>query len=76
MGGDGLVYMTRDGISHAIAPIKVTVRSTHGAGDCFVGTLARELSTGRPLGESCEIANRSAAAYVSAAASASGRAGG
>jgi ribokinase len=67
LGGDGCVGVSASGDVFEIAPIKVDVTSTHGAGDCFVGVLAAELAKGAPLVEASNIANRAAAKHVSRA---------
>ncbi len=65
LGGDGLVVSTPDGKVTEIAPVPVKVTSTHGAGDCFVGTLAAQLALGSSLVAACQFANQSAADFVS-----------
>lgn len=62
LGGEGLVL--HDGEPIEIAPIPVEVVSTHGAGDCFVGTLAARLAAGDSLRQAAEVANRMAAGLV------------
>jgi ribokinase len=64
LGGEGLVVS--DGATPIeIKPHRVKVISTHGAGDCFVGTLAQRLSQGTMLVEACRAANLRAAEFVS-----------
>jgi ribokinase len=65
LGGDGLVVVESNGNSFEIDPIPVHITSAHGAGDCFVGTLAAQLSAGKSLKQACEAANMAAAAHVS-----------
>jgi ribokinase len=65
LGGEGLVVATAAGAVSEIAPVPVTVTSTHGAGDCFVGVLAAQLAAGATLVDACHVANREAAAFVS-----------
>jgi ribokinase len=65
LGGEGLVVQTRDGDVSAFAPHKVTVQSTHGAGDCFIGALASRLASGDALLDACAYANKAAALFVS-----------
>jgi ribokinase len=64
LGGEGLVLQSREASPAFIAPHPVKVASTHGAGDCFLGALSRQLAAGRPLFEACEAANRIAARFV------------
>ena len=65
LGGAGLVVKPRGAEPKAMPSIPVDVISTHGAGDCFVGALARRLASGASLVESTAAANEAAAAYVS-----------
>lgn len=65
LGGDGVVVSEPGAECVEIAPIRVDVTSTHGAGDCFVGVLAAQLARGRPLVDACTFANRRAAEFVS-----------
>jgi ribokinase len=64
LGGDGLVGATARGL-FALEAVPVTVTSTHGAGDCFVGSLAAELAKGADIEQACRIANHRAAEFVS-----------
>jgi ribokinase len=64
LGGRGLVVRQGSDVVE-IEPMAVKVTSTHGAGDCFVGTLAAQLASGQTLIESCRTANQRAAEYVS-----------
>ncbi len=66
LGGAGLVVAPRGGAPVEIAAVPITVVSTHGAGDCFVGTLAARLAAGADLVDACRAANAAAAAFVSA----------
>jgi ribokinase len=66
LGGQGLVVSS--GVSDAGVEIEaqvVKVISSHGAGDCFVGTLAERLSKGVSLVDACRAANVRAAKFVS-----------
>jgi ribokinase len=64
LGGQGLVCAPANAEPQIIAPIKIKVASTHGAGDCFVGSLARALAQGSSLVDACTIANLKAARFV------------
>jgi ribokinase len=64
LGGDGLVLSTPSGEVVEIEPIAVEVKSTHGAGDCFVGALAAHLAAGHSLVAACNMANAAAAKHV------------
>lgn len=65
LGGDGLVVRFVEGEGRTIAPKRVKVVSSHGAGDCFVGALAAQIARGAPLLQAAEFANAAAAAHVS-----------
>jgi ribokinase len=65
LGGQGLVVAAEGQEPVWIAPVPVTVVSTHGAGDCFVGQLAAAMAKGMDLQAAAEAANRTAALYVS-----------
>lgn len=67
LGGEGAVVASPGREPWIINAHQVTVVSTHGAGDCFVGTLAAALAQGFSLPTAGEIANRAAANFVSAA---------
>jgi ribokinase len=64
LGGDGVVLGMSEGDVRSIPPKAVKVVSTHGAGDCFVGSLAARLAAGEHLREAAELANEIAADYV------------
>jgi ribokinase len=64
LGGEGLVVGQASDVVE-IEPIPVKVTSTHGAGDCFVGTLAAQLASGLSLHDACHTANKRAAEFVS-----------
>lgn len=64
-GGDGANLFPEDGGSEFIAPFKVAVQSTHGAGDCFVGALAARLCIGDALPQALVYASAAAALHVS-----------
>ncbi len=65
LGGDGLVVAASGQDNIEIEALKVRVTSTHGAGDCFVGTLSAELAAGATLIAACHSANARAATFVS-----------
>ncbi len=65
LGGEGLVVSTKSSEILEIAAIPVEVKSTHGAGDCFVGVLSAQLAAGGELVDACRAANKAAAAFVS-----------
>jgi ribokinase len=64
LGGEGLVVGQANSITE-IEPVAVKVMSTHGAGDCFVGTLAAQLVSARGLIGASRAANVRAAEFVS-----------
>ena len=65
LGGEGLLAAPVGHVAVEIAAIPVTVTSTHGAGDCFVGVVAAQLAKGATLVEACRAGNQRAAAFVS-----------
>jgi len=64
LGSEGLVMWTEGGEGRFIAPTAVSVVSTHGAGDCFVGALAARLAAGDVLPQAAESASVAAARFV------------
>jgi ribokinase len=64
-GGAGLAIATRAGHRVEIPGHPVTLVSTHGAGDCFIGALAARLARGADLTEAARCANAAAALHVS-----------
>lgn len=62
-GAQGLAVRTPE-VEATLPARKVRVSSTHGAGDCFTGTLAAELARGASLAEGCAVAADAAAAHV------------
>ncbi len=64
-GGAGLAYAARDVEAVTLAALPVQVRSTHGAGDVFVGTLAAWLADASDHHAALAAANAAAAAWVS-----------
>jgi ribokinase len=67
-GGQGLAAVTDRAAPVRIAAEPVTVVSTHGAGDCFVGALAVGLVNGAPVADACRSAAHAAALHVSSVA--------
>jgi ribokinase len=65
LGGEGLVLGAKSHPPVTIAPTPVTVVSTHGAGDCFIGALAGALAQGHALPDAAARASRIAARFVS-----------
>ena len=47
LGVDGAVYITPQGELHRVSAVKVSVVDTTGAGDCFVGSFAYALASGK-----------------------------
>jgi ribokinase len=64
-GSHGLALATQGGVQVTLAVPKVTVTSTHGAGDCFTGALAAALALGQNLETACRTAADAATAHVS-----------
>jgi ribokinase len=65
LGGDGLVLAEGDDEIVEMEAVPAKVTSTHGAGDCFVGSLAAQLAAGFSFVEACRAASGRAAAFVS-----------
>lgn len=65
LGADGLILLPPGEMPVVIAVEPATVVTTHGAGDCFVGTLASQLASGACLQAACRTANTAAARFVS-----------
>jgi ribokinase len=63
-GGDGVAVAEQDGESLTLPAEKVTLVSTHGAGDVFTGALAAALVSGVSLAEAARTANWTAARHV------------
>jgi ribokinase len=64
LGGEGLVVARERSEPEEVTPQNVAVKSTHGAGDCFVGRLAAALAQGSTLQDAAVLANVAAAAHV------------
>lgn len=63
-GAAGLAASESGGRQFTVAARQVKVASTHGAGDCFTGTLAAALSQGETLEAACRAASDAAARHV------------
>jgi ribokinase len=64
-GEHGVAWCEAGGHSQSIPAEKVILVSTHGAGDCFMGTLCTSLLQGETLAKAIAKANRAAAEHVS-----------
>ncbi|MCC8180033.1 MAG: ribokinase [Planctomycetes bacterium] len=64
LGSAGLVFASADDAGF-IPSHKVAVKDAHGAGDCFVGSLAARLAMGDSLRQAAEYGNAAAAVSVS-----------
>lgn len=65
-GSLGLAALGADDAAFALAAEQVSVVSSHGAGDAFVGTLSARLVAGDAVAEACAAAPHAAALHVSA----------
>jgi ribokinase len=65
-GGDGVAGSENGSTAIQVPARPVTLVSTHGAGDVFVGTFVSSWAAGQGFSRSIEIANDAAAAHVSA----------
>ncbi len=63
-GGNGLVVRTKDNTTTILAPCKVKVVSTYGAGDCCIGVLTSRLEAGDQFLTAATYANHAAARHV------------
>jgi ribokinase len=64
-GENGVAACNQSGRRISLPSLPVKVVSTHGAGDCFVGTFAARLALGDTLDDALGAANREAARLVS-----------
>lgn len=66
VGEHGVVFSDKLTLRHGALPSeKVKLVSTHGAGDCFMGTLCAALACDVPLQDAVQKANKAAAVHVS-----------
>jgi len=70
-GGEGVAGVRRGEEPVVLPALPVTLVSTHGAGDAFVGALVTALAAGHPFAECLRSANAAAATHVSTRADAS-----
>ena len=63
-GAAGLAACATGSPGFTLKAEKVTVPSSHGAGDVFTGTLAAALAKGMPLAAACQRGSTAAAAHV------------
>lgn len=63
-GGDGVAWAGPEG-NGSLAALPVVLRSTHGAGDCFVGVFAAALARGETIAAAVASANHAAGVLVS-----------
>ena len=64
-GGAGVAWSTRGQAAQTRPAHQVTLVSTHGAGDMFIGTLCHALAHNSDLGGAIETANAAAARHIS-----------
>jgi ribokinase len=64
-GGEGVAGVRRGEDPVVLPALPVTLVSTHGAGDAFVGALVTALAAGRSFAECLRSANAAAATHVS-----------
>jgi ribokinase len=64
-GGEGVAGKRRGEDPVVLPALPVTLVSTHGAGDAFVGALVTALAAGRSFAECLRSANAAAATHVS-----------
>ncbi len=65
LGGDGVVFAEPGGAVRQQPARKVTVQSTHGAGDMFVGNYAAAILGGRTLPQAILTGQSAAASHIS-----------
>lgn len=65
VGGDGVAWSEQNQGADSIPARQVTLVSTHGAGDVFIGTLCHEIARKSELRDAIEVANEAAAQHVS-----------
>lgn len=65
LGGDGVIFAQKGGTPEHQPARKAAVRSTHGAGDVFVGAFAAACAGGAPFDTAIERAQAAASRHVS-----------
>ncbi|ABD55026.1 PfkB family carbohydrate kinase [Jannaschia sp. CCS1] len=65
LGGDGVVFAEPGRAVQSQAARRVSVHSTHGAGDVFVGAYAAAILAGQSLSEAIQLGQAAAAAHIS-----------
>jgi ribokinase len=65
LGGAGVVVQGANETPFFVPPKVVEVTSSHGAGDCFIGSLAARIARGDPIQQAATYANEIAAGFVS-----------
>ncbi|WP_432371681.1 PfkB family carbohydrate kinase [Pantoea allii] len=63
--GEHGVAFSEAGETHSLPARQITLVSTHGAGDCFMGVLCKALNDGNDLAHAVATANDAAAEHVS-----------
>lgn len=64
LGDRGVVLQSKDSDTNHIEAMKVSVKSTHGAGDVFIGELCAALTRGKDIEVAVKIANTAAGRHV------------
>jgi ribokinase len=67
LGSGGMVVAAPKQTPVELDAVPVKAVSTHGAGDCFLGTLASRLADGDAVIDACRFANEAAGIFVSTA---------
>jgi ribokinase len=67
LGSGGMVVAAPEQRPVELDAMPVKAVSTHGAGDCFLGTFASRLADGDAVIDACRFANKAAGIFVSTA---------